>query len=213
MPKSLSKDVKPKDWKLGIDSSRVGAEYFLSQPARPVFIPADYISFRALGHEDSYQLLSEWSQWMDDLGQSSYEHIRRRAKSAETMTKYDIDKYYETIKAKSWRDEIDANRGYFVLQHGRLDFNSTDYIAFRRLERSESHKLPIEWPQWIMDLMESGDEHVRRKANAALMTRDDIHGYYKNFIVDEHELEILGLSSKQTIGGSHHLASLLEDRQ
>ncbi|ORZ20847.1 hypothetical protein BCR41DRAFT_26687 [Lobosporangium transversale] len=154
---------------------------------------------------------------MDDLGRSNYEHIRRRAKSAGIMTKYDIDKYYKTIEAKTWRDEIDANRegaGYFLLQRGRLNFNPTDYIAFRRLERSESYKLPIEWSQWILDLKESSDEHVRRKADAApIMGRDDIHGYYKNIIVDEHELEILGLSSKQTIGGSHHLASLLEDRQ
>ncbi|KAF9276116.1 hypothetical protein BGZ88_001931 [Linnemannia elongata] len=45
------------------------------------------------------------------------------------------------------------------------------------------------------------------------MTVDDIYNFYKTRILDNHELEILGESSRQVVSGGHELASLLQDRQ
>ncbi|KAF9154471.1 hypothetical protein BGX21_004714, partial [Mortierella sp. AD011] len=45
------------------------------------------------------------------------------------------------------------------------------------------------------------------------MTVDDIYNFYKSSILDYHELEILGESSRQVVSGGHELASLLQDRQ
>ncbi|KAI7830374.1 hypothetical protein BC939DRAFT_439149 [Gamsiella multidivaricata] len=59
------------------------------------FDPFEYMAFRALERSCSSQLLSEWARWMQDLQNSSYEFVCRKAKAAPRLTNSDIDKYYE----------------------------------------------------------------------------------------------------------------------
>ncbi|KAG0232823.1 hypothetical protein BGW42_007906, partial [Actinomortierella wolfii] len=47
---------------------------------------------------------------------------------------------------------------------------------------------------------------------APALTFHDLHDFYKMKIVDHHELDILGESSRQVVNSGHHLASLLEER-
>ncbi|KAF9944827.1 hypothetical protein BGZ65_011538, partial [Modicella reniformis] len=83
------------NWKNQIDTSRVGAGYFLSIQGRPEFNPSEYIAFRGLEWSDAQQLLPEWSGWMQDLKNCTYEHVNRRAKSAPAMTSDDIYNFYK----------------------------------------------------------------------------------------------------------------------
>ncbi|KAF9920695.1 hypothetical protein FBU30_009381 [Linnemannia zychae] len=119
---------------------------------------------------------------------------------------------------EAWKNEIDTTRagaGYFLAFKGKPEFKPMDYVAFRALTLSKAqHLLPAEWIQWIQDLKTSPYEHVRRRAiSAPILTVDDIYNFYKTRIVDSHELEILGESSRQVVSGGHDLASLLQSRQ
>lgn len=123
-----------------------------------------------------------------------------------------------STRHEAWKSGIDPDRtgaAYFLSLKGSLLFKPLDYVSSRGLTLSEAQRLlPAEWAQWIQDLKTNSYEHVRRRAAAApSMTVDDIYDFYKSRIVDSHELEILGESSRQVVGGGHELGSLLQDRQ
>ncbi|KAF9437555.1 hypothetical protein BGZ76_000263 [Entomortierella beljakovae] len=45
------------------------------------------------------------------------------------------------------------------------------------------------------------------------MTYEDIYNFYKEQIVDNHEINILSTSSRQVVGGGRDLTSRLQKRQ
>src|SRR5690349_3221098 len=92
-----SKGSNKEAWKNGIDTARAGAGYFLSFKGKPEFKPSEYVSFRRLTLSEAQRLLpAEWVRWVQDLKASPYEHVRRRAASAPTMTVDDIYNFYKT---------------------------------------------------------------------------------------------------------------------
>jgi hypothetical protein len=69
---------------------------FLSFKGRPEFNPSDYISFRGLPWSEAQRLLpAEWVGWIQDMKTSNFEHVRRRALSAPTMTVHDVYNFYK----------------------------------------------------------------------------------------------------------------------
>ncbi|KAK3833214.1 MAG: hypothetical protein J3R72DRAFT_233116 [Linnemannia gamsii] len=122
------------------------------------------------------------------------------------------------LNNEAWKDEIDTGKigaGYFLSLKGRPDFDPLEYVSFRGLTWAEAERLlPAEWTGWVQDLKTNTYKHIQRRAvSAPILTVHDIYNFYKNQLLDHHELGILGESSQQVVSGGHQLASLLQERQ
>ncbi|GJJ77616.1 hypothetical protein EMPS_09975 [Entomortierella parvispora] len=74
-------------------------------------------------------------------------------------------------------------------------------------------KFSVEWAEWMKYLKTSKYAHVQRRAVAAsTLTVDDIFKFYKDRVLDNHELGILGETSGQVVNVAHHLGSVLQER-